>query len=301
MDIDNATYGEQIRSLFESAKKEVQIIAPFIKTNALKSLLDVLPKTIELHCITRWRLEEVIAGVSDPEVYNTLESRGNSTLYLVDNLHAKIFIADHQCLAGSANVTLAGLGGNSNIENIEILLETTTSDQNITTTLAKISESKRQVTRSMMEDINQFVNISLDKKLFEVKSSSKWLPCSKKPKSAFKIYSNPSKKHMLNTDHILIADLVKANLPFGLNESEFKAEICSLLLSIPLAKIFLEETRDTTLSQSDANLLFEEIEMGNFTKSDLWLSFVEWMSYFFPEKVMKHEISEIALRRAQIL
>ena len=33
----------------------------------------------------------------------------------------------------------------------------------------------------------------------------------------------------------------------------------------------------------------------------LWLAVVNWMAYFFPDEVMKQQIADVALRRAQLL
>ena len=33
----------------------------------------------------------------------------------------------------------------------------------------------------------------------------------------------------------------------------------------------------------------------------MWSAFVKWMAYFLSDKVMEQEITEIALRRAQVL
>ena len=33
----------------------------------------------------------------------------------------------------------------------------------------------------------------------------------------------------------------------------------------------------------------------------MWSAFVKWMAYFHSDKVMEQEITEIALRRAQVL
>ena len=60
------TQGHRIRVLFESAADGVAVIAPFIKVDALRSLLDVVPPTVSLRCVTRWLPREVAAGVSDP-------------------------------------------------------------------------------------------------------------------------------------------------------------------------------------------------------------------------------------------
>ena len=38
-----------------------------------------------------------------------------------------------------------------------------------------------------------------------------------------------------------------------------------------------------------------------YEANEIWEAFVEWMSYFYDDMVMKQEVSEIALRRAQVL
>jgi len=297
----NNTYGQRIRSLFQNASSEVAIIAPFIKVDALQSLLTVIPEKIKLYCVTRWRMKEVAAGVSDPEILDILEARGNCSLFLVDNLHAKIFLADELCLAGSANVTLTGLGENEKAENIEILVTTTTEDPNIIEVLQEIKKQQRPATSHMLRTIRSLANIYQDDDLASPEIDAIWMPFSKKPESAFGLYRNPPKGFMVTSDRILIADLINLNLPLGLDENEFKFEICTALSSIPLAEQFLNVSEDILLTRADANIQFEGVAKGGFTTNDLWLAFVEWMIYFFPSKVMKQEITEFALRRAQIL
>ena len=57
----------------EIRRRDVAIIAPFIKVEALTSLLEVVPSTSHLRCVTRWLPREVADGVSDPEVFDVLE------------------------------------------------------------------------------------------------------------------------------------------------------------------------------------------------------------------------------------
>ena len=63
----------------------------------------------------------------------------------------------------------------------------------------------------------------------------------------------------------------------------------------------LEASEDTTLTRADANSCIETIVGDDFSASDLWIAFVNWMAYFFADRVMKQEIAEIALRRARLL
>lgn len=102
-------------------------------------------------------------------------------------------------------------------------------------------------------------------------------------------------------DHVLLADLASSNLPPGLEEDEFRDAIRSLLAAIPLAEILLEASEDTVLARADASSALEAIAGDDFSTNDLWLAFVNWMAYFFPDRVMKQEIAEIALRRARLL
>ena len=141
------TQGERIRTLFRQAS-HAAIIAPFIKTDALRSLLDVIPAQAAVRCVTRWLPAEIAAGVSDLEVLDVLEERAAHELLLVDRLHAKLYIADNQCLAGSANVTLSGLGETTDAGNIEILVEADLEDPAVAAALRSIESNAIPATRS---------------------------------------------------------------------------------------------------------------------------------------------------------
>ena len=55
------------------------------------------------------------------------------------------------------------------------------------------------------------------------------------------------------------------------------------------------------LTRADASSWLRTIAGDDFSADDLWLAFVNWMAYLFPDRVMKQEIAEIALRRARLL
>ena len=90
-------------------------------------------------------------------------------------------------------------------------------------------------------------------------------------------------------------------MPPGLEEQGFRTEIRSLLATIPLAKALLDATEDVTLTRADAHSHLELLAADELSTNDLWHAFVNWMSYFFPDQVMKQQIAEVALRRAQLL
>ncbi|MCY3667639.1 MAG: phospholipase D family protein [Gemmatimonadetes bacterium] len=301
MTVDGDTQGRRIRALFENTEDDVSIIAPFIKVDALRLLLEVFPSETHLRCVTRWLPKEVAAGVSDPEILDVLEKRGNFSLSLVDTLHAKLYIAGDRCLVGSANVTHAGLGERGDSNNIEILVDTTIDDPGVVQTLGEISKTERPATR----DIAQITRRLADSLSASVSSTAAieilWSPVSRRPQDAYLLYTQPPSGFTTAADRTLLNDLAKANLQPGLEEDKFRSAIRSLLQAIPIAENFLKITEDTTLTFADTHSYFKEIAGDQFSANELWLAFVEWMAYFFNDQVMRQEITEIALRRAQIL
>ena len=293
------TQGDRIRSLFSGAQGEIAIIAPFIKVGALISLLEVVPPGTHLRCVTRWLPREVAAGVSDPEILEVLEERGSFTLTLVDSLHAKLYIAGDDCLAGSSNVTLPGLGETSD-GNIEVLVATTIQDPGVASTLGDIAEAERPATRTLAEATRRLAD-SLAQPAPEPDGEKPWFPHSRRPENAFRLYSGPPPGYVVEADRILLSDVAGSNVPLGLEEKRFRTEIRELLAAIPLAQALLDATEDITLTRADAHSHLELLATGDFSTNDLWLAFVNWMAYFFPDQVMKQEIAEVALRRAQLL
>ena len=296
----NDTQGSRIRTLFDSAVGEVSVVAPFIKVVALRSLLDVIPTDTHLHCVTRWLPQEVAVGVSDPEILDMLEERGNFTLSLVDRLHAKLYIAGERCLAGSANVTLAGLGEGDG-RNIEVLVETTIDDPGIAATLEEISQVERPATRLMAHTARRLADSLSSSMVSKVDLGVPWFPISRQPENAYQFYTQPPCGFLRATDRILLTDLAVSNLQPGLEEDEFRTAVRSLLAVIPIAQTLLNTTEDMTLTRADTQSYLETISRDDFSTNDLWLAFVNWMAYFWSDSVIKQEITELALRRAQAI
>ena len=299
--MERATQGARIRALFENANDEVTVIAPFIKVEALRSLVQVIPTAAHLRCVSRWLPREIAAGVSDPEILDLLKTRGNFSLSLVDRLHAKLYIAGDRCLAGSANVTLAGLGEGGDGSNIEVLVETTIDEPGIAGTLEAIAQDERAATSSMARTARRLAESLSTSKTSPGALASHWFPGSRRPEQAFGFYTQPPNGFLGVADQVLLDDLARSNLPPGLDEGEFRDAIRSLLMAIPLAEDLLTASEDTTLTRADATSWLEAISGDDYSPNDLWIAFVNWMAHFFSDRVMKQEIAEIALRRARLL
>ena len=300
MGLANDTQGRRIRALFENTVDTVSVVAPFIKVDALQSLLNVIPTDTHLHCVTRWLPQEVAVGVSDPEILDMLEERGNFTLSLVDRLHAKLYIAGERCLAGSANVTLAGLG-EGDCRNIEVLVETTIDDPGIAATLEEISQAERPATRLMAQTARRLADSLSTSTALTVDLATPWFPISRRPEYAYRFYTKPPSEYVKAADRILLIDLASSNLQPGLEEDEFRSAVRSLLSAIPIAQALLDATEDTTLTRADVQSYLKTISGDDYSTNDLWLAFVNWMGYFWSDSVIKQEITELALRRAQAI
>lgn len=293
--------GDRIRTLFSQSPVHVTVVAPFIKVTALESLLSIVPDSSQLRCVTRWLPQDIAQGVTDLEVLDVIENRGNGTLTLVDNLHAKIYVADDVCLVGSSNVTLRGFGDISQ-GNVEILVETTLDDPGVATALAEIAHYERPATRTLANQLRQSVELLTEGAIHQTGKLG-WIPLSFKPESAFHLYSQFQSTYnsdlLLESDRVVLEDIFRADVVPDNSEFDFVRTIREKLASIPPAKEFLEQTADKLLTFRDVYGYFSQYDFDNHSGDDLWRAFVNWMSYFYPDRVMTHEIVEIALRRAR--
>lgn len=244
---------------------------------------------------------EVAQGISDVQVFDALAERGNATVSLVDNLHAKMYIAGTRCLVGSANLTLAGLGERGEHSNIEVLVETDTQDLGIVSTLDQIALVERIATREIAESARLLAESLSGMVTLQNQRTLPWFPGSRTPEQAFRVYSIPQTGFVSMAERILRRDVALSDIQPGLDDSQFRDAIRELLYTIPIAQRILDSADDTFLTVADAYPGLQGMIEDQFSAEDLWQSFVKWMAWFFPEKVMIQERTELTLRRAQIV
>jgi hypothetical protein len=96
------------------AEHEIVLVAPFVKEQVIRQLLEVVNPAVEVVLVTRWRPEEILAGASDVAVYSLFARRREAGLPaqfgLLDPVHAKYYRCDETVMIGSANLTATGLG-----------------------------------------------------------------------------------------------------------------------------------------------------------------------------------------------
>lgn len=100
-------------------KKQLRLlIAPFIKLDALKNLVEICEDISNLKFIVRWAGQDIISRVSDLEIYPYLKEK-RVPLYINPSIHLKLYVFDDaDAFHSSGNITQKGLGfaAKSNIE-----------------------------------------------------------------------------------------------------------------------------------------------------------------------------------------
>ncbi len=103
------------RTLLDAAsrtRERLRIASPYIKSDAARSVLDVVPERLPINVLTDFHLRSFEAGASDLDAFGLLFERG-ATVRHRDRLHAKLYIFDtQQAIVTSGNLTPSGLSRN---------------------------------------------------------------------------------------------------------------------------------------------------------------------------------------------
>lgn len=294
----------ELEKLCQEASQEVLLVAPFIKAPVLERLLAKISVDVSLKCITRWFPEEIIAGVSDLEVWSLIRERPNSSLWLKPNLHAKFYRADDRCLVGSANLTDKALGW-SNQSNLELLVPITAQEPTIKTFETELLASCIPVNEDLFEQISATVKLLAEQcpnlkarslsivELSEENLSTDdlvavdtWLPTLRNPEDLYLAYSGPSKKLSTASKIAALTDLRSLPIIPNLSRTAFEAYIGTLLLQKPIIQkvdTFVKTpqrfgaVRDLLVTLPCANT-------SNFDAERTWQTLMRWLLYFLPNR-----------------
>lgn len=298
--------GEVLLALCEHAKKEVLLVAPFIKTESLKKILASIPAENKyLTVVTRWIPSEIALGVSDLEVFDILSTRANTKLLLHPSLHAKLYRVDNRCLLGSANITAKALGWCST-PNIEILIEVNPEDAAVKelelillTQAITATESIRIATQI---EVDAFKLKTIDELNEENNSASPlsnvWLPTCNKPEYLYKIYSGQDNSNLL--DSVVNAgkhDIATLNLLSGMKEEEFKKYIAAVFENTPVLQEIHTLSKSSGITTEAAEIVIEKycthLATPLYDAALYWHIFKIWLIFFFPQRYRIRAAAEI--------
>ena len=286
------TDGERIKALLIGANKRILICAPFIKKRVLKTVLEVVSASVPVQIFTRWRANEVAVGVSDLEVFYVAKERPKTDLYILDNLHAKLYLADDQCLVGSANLTSSALGW-SDRSNIELLIEADSNNDYVATLLEQLKFANPATIEQLTEIESELVNFeftALDEGQdmtdeIEYRKLA-WLPSCATPEKLWDIYSNPLTTIVTeDTRQDGNADLRDLQIQQGLTKPEFIIAVQKSLSLMPAFNRITEEipvgVRDTRGNEIIANY---RPELSKQVQLKQWEIVRGWIGFFFQDQ-----------------
>jgi hypothetical protein len=281
--------GDRLEDTLASARHEVLLVAPFIKFATLQRLLVACLPGVPLKVVTRWRLEEIVGGVSDLDVWLLLRDRG-AQLWLHPNLHAKYYRADDRVMVGSANLTSLGLGWRADA-NLEILIEPTQEASGLanfeTELWARASKVDDTLYRQFKEAADAFEKATpagqhtLDEgsaagELFEA-----WRPMLRYPSDLILYYLGKTDELTAASRETAARDLAVLAPPSGLNERQLRAWIGTRLRIHPeMRAIHAASEQPRRFGHLRALLRSHGAE----DPARAWQTWMRWISYLYPDE-----------------
>ncbi|MDG6079026.1 hypothetical protein E3U23_07455 [Erythrobacter litoralis] len=243
--------------LLANAKREILLCAPFMKFHTVRRLLETVEVSVHVKMITRWHADEVRLGVTDLAVFDIAQERPDTELLLLDNLHAKLYLADDVGLVGSSNLTAKALGW-THPSNLEILLRVGKDTEQITRCLSDL-ESARLATAEERTRVEaeaaaiKDIPIGMAEDLEDGAKPGLWLPVMAAPKKLYDAYS-PELQSRLPSALIAAAeqDLTALAVPSGLSREDFEQQVALRFAEAPAIKSLLNEIEGDELDDNAA-------------------------------------------------
>ena len=292
--------GHQLEQLCQEAVDEVLLAAPFIKVSVLERLLGKISSNATVKCITRWQPEEIVAGVSDLEVWSVVKDRPKTNIWLKPHLHAKFYRADQYCLVGSANLTAKALGW-STPSNLEILVQMSATDLYIKSFETELLKDCIEVDEGIFQQFHRTVelltetksslpiytsNIDFIEQSDPLISDEWWLPILRHPEDLYPAYCGKLEKLTATTINSALTDLQSLPVPQNLTQEAFKTYVGTLLLQKPIV-----QTVDLFVSTPQRfgavrNLLktLPCHQISEFDANRSWQTLMRWLLYFLPHR-----------------
>jgi len=299
--------GDMLVREAEGTNKRVLLAAPFVKRAVVERLFDVISPTVVVHLVTRWNVHDVVAGASDPDVWELVRTRDDTKMKLVSNLHAKYYRFDDRCFIGSANLTQKALGW-TRPANVEVLVSRPVEGESaVETALHSGIEVTDEVYRRFLRqgeesevehlirddgvDSSESEAAHVSEPSIRYDTSAWWTPSMRQPSQLYDVYAG-------NLDSVTRAgraqaqeDLQHFKLPPGMSRSSFEAEVAWQLYQKPIVQDINSFTQTTrrfgAVRDHLKNLLCST--RPDFDASRAWQTLIRWLLHFMPDEYEMHE------------
>lgn len=273
--------GTQLLDLCSRALNVV-IVAPYIKSDALSRILDVLRPEASVSCTTRWAPHDLAVGASDAECRNLVLDFGGS-FRLHPSLHAKYYRIDDAVLIGSANLTSSAMGW-ARHPNLEILCSAG-DDFDSAGFEAELLNEAREITDAEFLAWNAIKKISPREDDFSdpFLPLDKWRPVTRDPRHILLTYrEREAEIASFDEQTASQTDIDALRIPVGLTDAELHAWSSTCLLAAPFAHSVINLLGNPDKSQS-IRVLADTYGLGlTETRRDME-TVQNWIAYFVPE------------------
>lgn len=291
--------GDTLARHVSRAKNQLTLVAPFIKTNALERLLGGLSASVELTVITRWKADEIVAGVSDLSVLDFVRNRGNARLLLHTSVHAKVFLIEDAACIGSANVTDAALGFSTrpNAEAVTMIYPAPNSVFLFLARLERESIVATEELRRRFEEATKVVPPPWETPTVEMhgappRASNGPFPRFRNPERLYSAYLSVTGFSDSDIRASIFDDLVELNLTEGLDEPSFCRQVGAFLLATPLITDFDQFVLTPRYFGAMADWLKGQgvlTNRGQEERKRYLQTLVRWLRYFLPGRYRLEE------------
>ena len=280
-------------------KKKLRfLIAPFIKREPLKRLLQECEDLSELQVIARWDPDYIVKGVTDLEIYEDLKTLG-VPLYHHPKIHLKMLVFNQSwAYHSSGNITMNGLGLSErpNIEvGAQIRLEEkdTVELQKLISTAVRIEDHHYKEALSYKE-ANKTPSTPLpplEIKPATNKSFSRFsLPTIQSPEKLYEIYLDPvAYRDDQDLFDAYVHDIALYEIASGLSREEFFIHLKTNFKNHPFVRAVSEFIKSNgSLGFGRMNSWITEHCSDNPTPRKWEIksttnSLYNWLAYFFDE------------------
>ncbi|MCY4258023.1 MAG: hypothetical protein OXE04_07045 [bacterium] len=283
--------GEAIIDVASRADSRLYLIAPFITVRALSRVLEKVQPTVKTTVITRWHLMELLTGVNNVEIWPILSQR-DDRLILQPRLHAKIALSDFEGIAGSANITEAGLGWTA-VPNDEVVLpasgEYLQSLKSVVVRLVQtgviVDELIYKEFCSQLEGLEEIKDFTSETHLTDVSEMKlPWTPLTRDPADLQALYFGDH--HFLTNSAAASAaiDLAALDIPLRLTHNLFKIHVSVQLLQNPLVRELERELASPRRFGEALNVVRLWTGESRQEAVDRLQTLMRWLLYFQPDR-----------------
>jgi hypothetical protein len=291
--------GQVLEDRIVAGDKPVLFVAPFVKLDALQRLLASETRSENLKVVVRWRPADLLAGVSDLDIYPFLLDRGAS-LFSNEKLHAKLYVFEsNSVFVTSANLTARGLGygAPANLEvgaEASLLLEDWRSLHAILRESYRVSDIVYETFKRWLEKAKKELPLvpqfpawpKFRRKEFTIQS----LPATASPDELRGFYFSSDRTACAgDLERQAIQDLVSFNIPLALDTSDFLERLRTGFCATPFVRAFvahLESTNSMSFGAATAWIhdTCEDVPVPyRYEVKDSVRKLFNWLSFFFDE------------------